>query len=101
MEQFENFAKMSSSSDVCPCNLCERFIPNVEYNLYDGNFFLNFSRYLLVSKLLWFLLTLNKEMFVCMYVCLANRFSNSAHWIENWCVAQVINDVPFPILFLQ
>ena len=39
MEQFENFAKMSSSSDVCPCNLCERFIPNVEYNLYDGNFF--------------------------------------------------------------
>ena len=31
MEQFENFEKMSSSSDDCPCNLCERFIVNVRY----------------------------------------------------------------------
>ena len=31
LEQIENFAKMSSNSDDCPCNLCERFIANVGY----------------------------------------------------------------------
>ena len=31
MEQFENFARMSSSSDDCPCNLCERFTANIGY----------------------------------------------------------------------
>ena len=32
------------------------------------HFFCNVSRYLLFSKLLWFLLTLNKEMYVCMHI---------------------------------
>ena len=56
------------SCDNCLCNLCKYIITNVSiYNLYDCIFsFFNFSRCLLVSKLLWFLSTLNKEMYVCM-----------------------------------
>ena len=34
MEQFENFTRMSSSTDDCPCNLGERFIANVGYITY-------------------------------------------------------------------
>ena len=58
MEQFENFAKMSSSSADCQRNLCVIFITNVGY-IYIT--------------------------YMSMYVCLANRFSNSVHWIKNSC----------------
>ena len=31
LQGFTNFTRMSSSSDDCPCNFCERFIANVGY----------------------------------------------------------------------
>ena len=53
------------SCDDCMSNLCKKFIANVGcIKLFWLQFFLKFSQYLLVSKLLWFLSTLNKEMYV-------------------------------------
>ena len=71
LETFKAKIKLWSCGDW-PCNLCIKFIANVGYIyiIYCIFFAFNFSQCLLVRKLLWFLSTLNKEMYVYMYVCM-------------------------------
>ena len=64
LEIFKAKVKLCSCDD-CTCNLCKRFITNIGYVwLIWLTFFLNFSRCLIVKKLLWLLSTSNKEMYV-------------------------------------